>query len=274
MTKLALLTTNYKQNQLTNEFLSQLSQNKQIKDVLVVVADLSDKREKTPIKTILPNQLLVRGPNRGYAYGINLGVKEALQRGASLFCVINNDTVIKPDFITSVFASFRNYDAFGGKIYYAPGFEYHQNRYQKSELGRVIWYAGGIIDWNNVYAVHRGVDQVDRGQYNQPETTDFITGCLFCFNKKVFTKVGFWDEKYFLYFEDTDYSVRIKRAGFELVYNPEVMLWHKSGQSTEGAASPLQQKWLRSSRLRFGLKFAPLKTKLHLIKNTILTSNY
>lgn len=268
--QLALLTTNYNQNRLTNKFLSQLAQNKHIKKTLVVVSDLSDKVDKTPIKNVLPNQLVIRGKNLGYAHGINLGLKQALKQDLSLFCVINNDTLIKPDFIDSLLTSFKKYEVFGGKIYYAPGFEYHKNRYNKTQQGRVIWYAGGVIDWRNVYTWHRGVDEVDHGQYNTPEPTDFITGCLFCFNKKVFTKVGLWDEKYFLYFEDTDYSVRVGRAGFKLIYNPNVVLWHKSGQSTEGAASTLQQKWLKKSRLRFGLKFAPFKTKLHLIKNLIL----
>ena len=58
-----------------------------------------------------------------------------------------------------------------------------------------------------------------------------------------------------------------KKAGVKLFYDPSIIIWHKNAQSTGGSGSKLQQKYQRINRLRFGLKYAPIKTKLHLIKN-------
>src|SRR3989304_3264732 len=53
------------------------------------------------------------------------------------------------------------------KIYFAPGFEFHKDKYPKTDLGKVIWYAGGRIDWSNIIGMHVGVDEVDIGQFNE-----------------------------------------------------------------------------------------------------------
>ena len=55
----------------------------------------------------------------------------------------------------------------------------------------------GENDWKNCTTDHRGVDEVDHSQYNTFAKTDFITGCLLCYDKQVFEKVGKWDESYF-----------------------------------------------------------------------------
>ena len=87
------------------------------------------------------------------------------------------------------------------------------------------------------------------------------------YDKSVIEKIGYWDEDYFLFYEDADYCARAMKAGLHLLYNPSLVIWHKSGQSTSGAASTFQQKYLDRNRLKLGLRFAPWKTKFHLIKN-------
>lgn len=154
----------------------------------------------------------------------------------------------------------------GGKIYYADGFEYHKE-YAKNDLGNVIWFAGGKIDWNHVITSHVGVDEVDEGQFNEEKEVDFLTGCMMFFDKAALDVVGFWDESYFLYYEDADWSVRAKKAGIRLVYTPRVTLWHKNAQSTDGAGSSIHTKYQEKNRVKFGLAYAPLRTKLHLLKN-------
>lgn len=263
----ALITVNYNQNDITSEFLEALKQCRHIEKVLVVIIDVSDQEQKTAIPSILPHQITVKEKNGGYSYGVNAGIREALKHEATQFCVLNNDTAMQPDFIDAIQNTFKKYNAFGGKIYYAKGYEYHKTKYTEQQLGNVLWYAGGHVDWKHAITTHRGVDDVDSKQYNDAEKTDFITGCLFCFDKKVFDQTGWWDEKYFLYYEDADYSERIKRAGYFLYYVPTIKLWHKNAQSTGGSGSLIHQKYQRNSQLRFAIKFAPLRTKLHVIKN-------
>ncbi len=265
----ALITVNYNQNGMVNEFLTSLLSNQGLDRTLVIIADLSDRPQSVSIKSVLPHQLVLTGKNKGYSFGVNLGLRAAQERGIRRYCILNNDIGVGSGFLSSVDRSFASYQAFTGKIYYAPGFEYHRDRYDRQDLGKVIWYAGGEVDWDHCLPRHRGVDEVDRGQYDRAGKVGFISGCLFCFDEKVLKRTGFWDEKYFLYFEDADYSERVKKAGFELIYNPSIIIWHKNAQSTGGSGSALHRRYQRINRLRFGLKYAPLRTKLHLIKNML-----
>ncbi len=270
--KIALISVVYNNYSVLQDFFSSLAKQTNQNFHLFLV-DLSQKKQPINSSAVSNHQLtLISGNNLGYAYGVNLGLKQAVEAGFKNFCILNNDIFFKENFTNAVSASLLHHPSslLGGKIYYAPGFEYHKGRYQKTDLGKVLWYAGGSVDWANALTPHRGVDQVDNNQYNQLEPTEFINGCLMGFDKQVIDKVGFWDEKYFLYFEDADFCERAKRAGIKLYYDPAIVIWHKNAQSTGGSGSRLHQYYQKKSQLRFGLAYAPLKTKLHLLKNYFL----
>lgn len=264
--KLAIISVVFENYNILKDFFSSIVSQKN-KNYHIFLADLSiNKKEVSndnlPL-TIIPSK------NLGYAYGVNLGLKKAIGDGFRYFCVINTDVYFKENFVDSVLNSlvWHPSSIIGGKIYYAPKLEYHKTRYKKQDLGKVLWYAGGKVDWKNVYAVHRGVDEVDEGKYDRFEETEFITGCLMSFDKKVFDKIGFWDEGYFLYYEDADFCQQAKRKGIRLYYDPSIVIWHKNAQSTGGSGSLIHIKHQKENRLKFGLKYAPLKTRLHLLKN-------
>jgi len=263
--KIAVITVVYQNYDILNDFF--LSLKKQTdKDFRVFIADLSDDRK--PVSSNGLPITVIGAKNRGYAHGVNTALKEAIKHGFDKFCIINSDVFVSDNFIKSVRLSLSDkpHSIIGGKIYYAPGYEYHKEKYGKDDLGKIIWYAGGSVDWANVYVKHRGVDEVDHGQYNKFETTDFITGCLIVFDKSVLDAVGYWDEKYFLYYEDADFCERAKKKEIKLYYDPSIVIWHKNAQSTEGSGSPIHKKYQKINRVRFGLKYAPLRTKLHLLK--------
>ena len=263
---LALISPVYQNYDILQDFFTSLKKQKN-KNFKVFITDLS------PIKKNIDSQdvdmELLKENNLGYAHGVNVGINKAISEGFTRFCVLNNDTFVKPEFVGNVIKAIdaNNSSLVGGKIYYAPGYEYHKDRYQKKDQGNVIWYAGGIMDWANVFTKHRGVDLVDKKQFEQTGNTEFITGCLICFDKESWDKVGAWDENYFLYYEDADFCQRAKNLGLKLIYEPSIVLWHKVSQSTGGSGSSLHQKYQEKNRLTFGLKYAPLRTKLHLLKN-------
>jgi len=264
---IGVITVNYNQYQLTREFLDSLATVTNANVLTVFIADVSTNKGAFKINCNYPMKVVLKSlPNNGYASGINEGIKYFLKKGFDKFCAINNDVFFDKSFANEAEKGFEKADIFGGKIYYAPGYEYHK-KYQKKDIGKILWYAGGIDDWKNVYTTHRGVDEVDNEQYNKFEETDFITGCMLFFNKKIIDKIGLWNEKYFLYFEDSDFCERAKKSGFKLFYNPKIIIWHKNAQSTGGSGSLLHQKYQRKNRLIFGLKYAPIRTKIHLIKN-------
>jgi GT2 family glycosyltransferase len=266
--KLAIITVVYENYTVLDDFIRSLS-TQTSKNFHLYVADLS--AQKKPISVEGFSTTVIPAENKGYAHGVNLGIREALKHGCDRFCVMNDDTLFDPEFTDTVEKSIELFpeSLIGGKIYYASGYEYHALRYKPEEKGNVLWYAGGIMDWANVFTRHRGVDEVDHGQYDTVEETQFITGCLMCFDKEAFKTIGDWDESYFLYYEDADFCERARRKKVRLIYNPSMKIWHKNSQSTDGAGSPLHVKYQEKNRVKFGLKYAPLRTKVHLVKNSM-----
>ena len=265
---LAIITVVYENYNVLDDFLESLSSQTN-KNFHLYCIDVSVHRNKIDFKDVAGETIYAE--NKGYAHGINIGLKKAQSDGFNSFCIINNDTYYQKDFTDKTLNSILDHPSsiIGGKIYYAPGYEYHKKRYKKYDSGKVIWYAGGRIDWNNCLTPHLGVDEVDKRQHNKVKEIDFVTGALMLFDKNVIEKTGIWDENYFLYYEDADFCVRAKRAGVNLLYDPSLIIWHKNAQSTGGSGSHIHLKYQRINRLKFGLKYAPFKTKLHLIKNYV-----
>jgi GT2 family glycosyltransferase len=87
--------------------------------------------------------------------------------------------------------------------------------------------------------------------------------------KKIVEK---WDESYFLYYEDADFCERAKRKNIPLYYDPSIIIWHKNAQSTDGSGSSLHTKFQRINYFKFAMKYAPLRTKLHVLKNYFFTT--
>lgn len=269
--KIAVITVNYKNYKVTEEFI-QCFKTQSDSNFKVFISDLTENP-----KDISKNEFVqvIFGKNKGYAYGINLGIREAISQGFEKFIIINNDVNLKQDFVENAIKSLSHNPSsiLTGKIYYEKGYEYHKS-YDKKDLGNVIWYAGGKNDWSNVYTSHIGVDMVDKGQFSQKKETDFITGCLMIFSKQVVDKVGLMDESYFLYYEDADYCERAKNKNIKLIFDPSLKIWHKNSQSTEGSGSSIHVKYQTKNRIKFGLKYAPFKTKIHLYKELIFGNSW
>jgi len=245
---------------------------------VVVVDNGSTDDSVEQIKKLMNSQvnelnikLIENKENLGFVEGNNIGIKYALKQGADFVCLLNNDTRVKPDFLIELLkaaSADKKIGVVGGKIYFEKGFEFHHDWYKKTDLGKVIWYAGGLIDWNNVYSSHRGVDEVDQGQYDQIEETDFVTGCLMLIKSEVFQKIGLLDEKYYLYCEDNDFCQRAKKAGFKLIYAPKAIVWHlNAGSSRSG--SDLQDYFMTRNRLLFGFHWAPWRARIALLKESL-----
>src|SRR3989344_879636 len=220
----------------------------------------------------IPLEIIVKENNLGFTGGHNKGIKYALENGADYILVLNNDVTIDPNLISQLIKALDRNSKYGivsPKIYFAKGFEFHKDKYKEDEKGRVFWYAGGIMDWANVIARHRGVDEVDKGQYQKTEETDFATGACFLIKRDMLEKVGFFDDKFFLYYEDSDLGQRIKRSGYKIIYAPDAVVWHKNAASVGGSGSPLQDYYISRNRLLFGLRYAPLRSKIALIKESI-----
>ena len=131
------------------------------------------------------------------------------------------------------------------------------------------------MDWNNVIGKHHGVDEVDKSQYEKVEETEFASGCCMMVKREVFEKVGFFDERYYLYYEDSDFCQRVKALptgrqgkGHRVMYAPKAVIWHKNAASAHGSGSSLQDYYITRNRLLFGMHYAPFRSKLALVRES------
>ncbi len=227
-------------------------------------------------KNKYPEINLIESPtNLGFAGGNNLGIQSALIENPTHILLLNPDTLVDKNFFTHLLNSAITEPQVGivsPLIYFASGYEF-QNRYSKKDLGKVIWYAGGIMDWNNVLGSHAHVDEVDHGELNNPSDTDFATGACMLIKRQVIDQIGLLNEKYFLYLEDLEFCQRAKRAGWQIVFDPRPKVWHKVSQSS-GIGSSLNDYFITRNRLLFGMKYTHFRTKFALLREAFRKLTY
>ena len=114
-----------------------------------------------------------------------------------------------------------------------------------------IWYGGGRCRPWLAHSSHRGLRERDRGQYRSIEDTGYLTGCCLLATAEAWRKVGLLDERYFIYAEDADWSLRARAAGFRLLFVPTARLWHRvSASSANATGGHSMSAWKVYQRLR------------------------
>lgn len=277
MATIAVVTVNWNTFTDTRDFLRSLNKIRLSHDFhleKIVVDNGSTDNSVACLSQEFSDINLIRSPtNLGFSGGYNLGLKTALRQGAEYLFIINNDTLIKDPYILeklmAIFEKNHKAGLITPKIYFAPDCEFHHERYADSEKGRVIWYAGGQIDWQNLLFSHRGVDEVDHGQYDQIEETQFCTGCAIFTSASVLEKIGLFDESLFAYLEDADLNLRARKAGYQSIYAGNTAIWHKTSRSVGGIGSPLQDYFSTRNRLIFGRRYASFRTQFALFREAI-----
>ncbi len=183
--------------------------------------------------------------NGGFAKGNNLGIKYAIDHGADYILLLNNDTLVHKDLIEELLKPFKEEENLGlttGKIYY-------------EEKRDTLWFAGGVFNEKRFYGMHLGQGHKDNGDYDKPGEITFSTGCLMMIRKEVFYKLGYLPEEYFMYYEDVDFCIKLREAGYRLWYNPRAIIYHKVSASTGGEESPFALEWNTRNRIILSKKY-------------------
>jgi len=193
-------------------------------------------RQRFPAMTLLEN-----GQNLGYAGGNNVGLRYALAHGMDYALLLNNDTEVAPDFLyhmTGAAEADLTVGIAGPTIYY----------HQRSDQ---IWSAGGAIDWRRGKTWLVGLDEPDTGQFGvASREVDFVTGCALLVKRAVMEQVGLLDERFFLYYEEAEWCVRVRQAGFKIVHVPQAKVWHRIPLDGR-ESSPLVHYYMTRNRLLF-----------------------
>lgn len=191
-------------------------------------------------------EILAMAENLRYAGGNNAGIRHAMAHGANLLLLLNNDTTVETRFLNTLVARL-NRDATIGMV--APMIYYFD------EPDR-IWFAGGAISMWTGTMRHLGIREKDTGQYGITRRIDYATGCCILTRREVIERAGMLDETYYMYSEDADWSMRVRRAGFSIVFEPQAKVWHKLSVSAGGHLSWFKLKNKFLSNLRFFGRYA------------------
>lgn len=181
--------------------------------------------------------------NYGVAKGNNIGIRAALKDGCDLVLLSNNDIVLVPDTIGSLLAGMLENQA----VMAVPKIYFHGTN--------LIWAAGGSFVYLKGYTRHTGLKEEDRGQYDVTRQISYAPTCFMLIDAAVFKRVGEMDEKYFVYYDDTDFVWRAVKQGKErMVYIPASRLWHKESVSVGGQMSDFAITYMNRNAVYFARK--------------------
>lgn len=188
-------------------------------------------------------QIALLDKNYGFSHANNEGIRLAARWGAEAVLLLNNDTEVEPDMISELAQCAKRHPG----CVIAPKIRYSDARDR-------IWSAGGQFSRVIKKARHIGLDENDVGQYDEEREISFATGCCLWLPREVIREAGLLDTRFFLYYEDTEYSLRLHKQGIAIYYCPKAVLYHKVGASSKGADSPLcayyiARNWLLCNRL-------------------------
>ena len=207
----------------------------------VIVID-NNSNEETIAALLKHRDILKKGKfilhrndkNFGYAKALNQGIE--LSR--STFLVFANfDIELTQNWLPPLIEQLKNEEvAFvGGKIY---------------DARRRLYSCG--IGGSEEKRYHRGCRKKDRGQFDRIEEVISVSGALFAARRDVFNRIGFFDENFFLYFEETEMHIRARRAGYKIMYNPHSRIIHYLGKSPKQKGEV--EKWFKESERYFNKK--------------------
>jgi N-acetylglucosaminyl-diphospho-decaprenol L-rhamnosyltransferase len=207
-------------------------------------------------------EVLETGDNLGFAGGCNAGISALLGDGYEHVFLLNPDAYVATDCIELLaqhLASDERCAAVSPLIHDHPG--------------ATVWFAGSDIDWTTGSTYHRGQGGTAEMFGTDPIDTDRINGGAVLLRATALQEVGLFDEGYFLYYEETDLSVRLTRAGWGLHVLPTARAWHEASSSTGGNLGRVYNYYLTRGRLSFLRKRAEgrvewTKVGLHLVRET------
>jgi GT2 family glycosyltransferase len=204
----------------------------------IVLDNASQDGSVEAIRAIYPDvEIIPLTHNRGYAGNNNVGIQAALERDADWILLLNEDTVLDPDCLIHLVTAGES----DPRIGIVGPMVYH---FDEPDM---IQSAGGKLGpyWDSR---HLSENARERGEWRLPHDVDWISGCGIMVRRDVIRKSGMIDERYFYYWEETEWCIRAAKDGWRIVHVPEAKLWHK-GVQRNYRPSPLVTYYSTRNRL-------------------------
>ncbi|MFB1081792.1 glycosyltransferase family 2 protein [Jeotgalibacillus sp. JSM ZJ347] len=170
----------------------------------------------------LPLTIIQSGSNIGCAGGNNVGLKAAYEEGYEYLWMLNNDTIVDQHSLTRLVEEMETnvqIGIVGSKII--------------NMNNNLVWFAGGSINQYLGTSTPYGIDRQESEKFNTRKEVGFVVGCSMLFRRELIDLIGWLDEDYFIYYEDTDWNLKAKKAGMKIVYVPDSLIYHKESSSTK-----------------------------------------
>ncbi len=226
MDKIGLVTITYNSDDVLQPFLDCVWQQTHNNLVLYVIDNASQDATRSILEKENDSRLqtLNNSTNFGVAKANNQGIESAIADGCDQVLFINNDVEFESTLIEKLI-----------KIQIAKKCSLVTPKMMYFDNPNHIWYAGSwFIKKKGYLPLHRGMKQLDEGQYDKIIEVEYAPTCCLLAKKEVFQDIGMMDEKYFVYFDDTDFSYRVLKDGrHKVFYYPNVKFYHKVGSLTK-----------------------------------------
>ena len=256
--KVTIVLVNYNDSRYMEEFFDSIHQQNYENIDVVLVDNASEDNSLIWLKNNEPKATIIAlDENVGFGQGCNIGAKWAIDNGAEYILLLNIDTVLKPDLVSKLVEAADSTTVTTALTYCG------------ARDAQEVWYSGGEID----YETANTFQKMYKTDIAEVKEVDFISGCCMMIHRDIFAKVGYFKKEYYLYYEDTDFCVRLRQHNVKMKYISSTSLWHKVGGSSvgENETSCSTQYYVTRNRLLFADEQAEFfrRSNLSVIKSIL-----
>lgn len=213
MKKVSIIVLNWNNYQDTKECLESLQKITYPHYEVIIVDNGSKDGSTKRLQKEFPQYIYIYNKeNLGCAGGFNVGMKHALERGADYLFPLNNDMIVEESFLEPLLAAMEEKVGIVGSAIYS----YPQTEILHTAGEKINFWKGGL---RQLYLTEK-------------EEVDCLDGC-FLIRKELIDKIGYFNQAYFLYREETEYCLLARKAGFKVICQPKSRIWHKVGTSVD-----------------------------------------
>lgn len=252
--RILVIILNWRQAVLTVECLETLrSMEGPTLDYLLIDNGSGDGSTEVFEKKIPWAAVLALPDNRGFAAATNMGLRKAINESYDFALLVNNDAFSEEDTLVKLLA-----ESSADTALISPKILYESNP-------SLIWYGGGRQHPQLLEMRDRGLGKIDGAKWSSTRDVDYLLGTFLLVNIKAASKTGLFDERFFFYYEDLDWSLRFRQDGFRLRVVGEARVNHRVSASTGGKDNPLNLYYLARSSVVFFAKHARLGMPLSIL---------